>query len=163
MKVKGIWVILAGLTVAACGEDTAQKTAVIQPGVAPVQKPVPPAARSQDFAQVMRGAKLYQANCAQCHGREGEGASSWRQRSADGKFPPPPLNGTGHAWHHPRKMLHHVIKNGSPGGQGNMPAWGGKLSDEEIEDIIAWFQSRWSDEVYTAWYGIEQRSHKAAR
>jgi len=59
--------------------------------------------------------------------------------------------------------MHHVIKNGSPGGQGNMPAWGGKLNDEQIDDIVAWFQSRWSDQVYTAWYGIEQRSHKATR
>ena len=32
------------------------------------------------------------------------------------------------------------------------------LSDEEILDVIAWFQDKWSDEIYTAWYDIELRS-----
>lgn len=108
--------------------------------------------RSTDFAKVARGAKLYQMNCAECHGSQGQGAPDWRQRDAEGNFPPPPLNGTGHAWHHPRKMLHYVIANGSPGGQGNMPAWGDELSDEEIDAIIAWFQSKWPDQVYAAWH-----------
>jgi mono/diheme cytochrome c family protein len=112
--------------------------------------------RSSDFAQVSRGAKLYQMNCAECHGSQGQGAPNWRQRDADGMFPAPPLNGTGHAWHHPQRMLHHVIANGSPGGQGNMPAWGDQLSAEEIEAIIAWFQSKWPDQVYAAWHRMNR-------
>lgn len=107
--------------------------------------------REVDFAKVARGARLYRMNCAECHGENGQGATDWRERDADGNFPPPPLNGTGHAWHHPKKMLHYVIANGSPGGQGNMPAWGDKLNDEEIDAIIAWFQSKWPDQVYAAW------------
>ncbi len=107
--------------------------------------------REMDFAKVARGARLYKMNCAECHGENGQGDPNWRQRDADGNFPPPPLNGTGHAWHHPKKMLHYVIANGSPGGQGNMPGWGDELSDEEIEAIIAWFQSKWPDQVYAAW------------
>lgn len=117
--------------------------------------------RQIDFAEVSRGAKLYQKNCAECHGSVGQGAPDWRQRGADGMFPPPPLNGTGHAWHHPRRMLHHVIANGSPGG-GNMPAWGDKLSDEDIGAIISWFQSKWPDQVYAAWERMDRQSREGS-
>jgi len=110
-----------------------------------------PAKRWFKFQHVSIGAKVFQENCASCHGKQAEGAPNWRQLGPDGKYPAPPLNGTGHAWHHPLKMLAHVIKNGSPGGQGNMPAWKGKLSDEEILAAIAWFQSRWPKEIYNAW------------
>ncbi len=38
-----------------------------------------------------------------------------------------------------------------PGGQGNMQAWKGKLSDEEILSVIAWFQSKWPKDIYNTW------------
>jgi mono/diheme cytochrome c family protein len=116
------------------------------------------AVREVDFAQVVRGGRLYQQNCAECHGVNGEGAPNWRQRDPDGMFPAPPLNGSGHAWHHPKRMLQYVIANGSPGGQGRMPAWKGKLTEAEIDDIIAWFMSKWPDEVYQSWYLTDQRA-----
>lgn len=114
--------------------------------------------RVNDPAQLALGRQVYQANCATCHGENAEGAPNWRQPGPDGRYPPPPLNGSGHDWHHPTAVLIHLIKNGSPGGQGNMPAWGGKLSDEEIRAVIAWFQSLWPDPVYGAWYDMQQRS-----
>ena len=112
--------------------------------------------RQMDFAQVSQGARLFQKNCAECHGSDAQGDANWRQRDADGMFPPPPLNGTGHAWHHPREVLYEVIANGSPQGMGKMPAWRDKLSDEEIKAIIAWFQSKWPDQVYSAWYRMDR-------
>ncbi len=101
--------------------------------------------------QVLKGARVFQENCAVCHGTQGEGAPSWRTPGTDGKYPAPPLNGTGHAWHHPLRILFHVVKNGSPGGQGNMPAWAEKLNDEDMIAAIAWFQSKWSEEIYVVW------------
>lgn len=101
--------------------------------------------------QVARGEKLFQTHCIECHGKHGEGAVNWQKVGADGNYPPPPLNGSGHAWHHPMAVLFQVIKQGSPAKQGNMPAWGEKLSDEEIVAIIAWFQSQWPDQIYQAW------------
>lgn len=108
------------------------------------------------------GRQVYSQNCAVCHGANGEGDENWRQRKPDGKFPPPPLNGTGHTWHHPLKILQYVIKNGSPGGQGDMPAWKDKLSDHEIDSVIAHVQSWWSPQVYSAWREIDQRARDAA-
>ncbi len=32
-----------------------------------------------------------------------------------------------------------------------MPPFNEKLSAEEIDAVIAWFQSLWSDEIYTVW------------
>ena len=52
-------------------------------------------------------------------------------------------------------MLIRVILEGSPGGGGNMPAWGGVLNAEEAASIVGYLQSLWSDEVYAAWYRIE--------
>lgn len=124
------------------------------------QSPIPP--RWYDFAQVTRGGRLYAEHCAMCHGRQGEGAADWRRRGPDGKSSPPPLNGTGHAWHHPLALLYRVIMNGSPGGQGNMPAWKDKLSREESVSIIAWFQSQWPDKIYGAWYARDQQARAKA-
>ena len=114
--------------------------------------------RWYNHQQVNAGATIFKNNCAQCHGINGEGAPQWTKVGPDGKYPPPPLNGRGHAWHHPLRMLFHVVKNGSPGGQGNMPAWKEKLTDEEIIAAIAWFQSHWSEEIYEAWLRMELRS-----
>lgn len=100
---------------------------------------------------VERGGVVYAEHCAVCHGQNAEGTKNWRQRSADGKFPPPPVDGTGHAWHHPMKILGAQIKFGAPGGQGSMPGFADKLSDDQIIDVIAWFQDRWPDETYATW------------
>ena len=113
--------------------------------------------RQYDASQLAIGEKVFQANCAKCHGADAQGAAEWTKRGADGNYPPPPLNGSGHAWHHSNEVLEDVIRNGSPDGKGNMPAWQGKISDQEITAVIAWFQSKWPKEVYDAWYEIQQR------
>ena len=114
--------------------------------------------RNSDFATIQKGFQIYRTNCAQCHGSEGQGARNWQQVGPDGKYPPPPLNGTGHAWHHPTPALVRTIKHGTIAIGGKMPGWSGKLTDEEIGAVIAWFQSRWPDELYQAWARMDQQS-----
>ena len=107
---------------------------------------------------VTRGAVVFAENCAVCHGANGEGTADWRTLTEDGRLPPPPLNGTAHTWHHPIRVLGSQIKFGTPGDMGTMPGFADKLSDQEIVDVIAWFQSLWPDPVYAQWREIEARS-----
>lgn len=142
MRRIGQVVILLLLT--ACGqqEETAKSES---------QLPANNAQRFADFNQVTRGGRLFQEYCAGCHGVDAEGAANWRQKGADGKYPAPPLNGTGHAWHHPEKVLLMTIRDGTARLGGSMPAWGDKLSEQDMRDIIAWFQAKWPEEIYAEW------------
>jgi len=120
--------------------------------------PVPAAPKRQlDEAQLATGKQVFQDNCASCHGAQAEGAANWRKKDADGFYQAPPLNGSGHAWHHSTEVLSNVINNGSVQGQGKMPAWEGKLNGQEISAVIVWFQSIWPQPVYDAWYEMQQR------
>ena len=114
--------------------------------------------RWYDQSRIEIGEKIYASNCAECHGVRGEATPDWRRREPDGSFPPPPLNGTAHTWHHPFRILARQIKFGAPGGGGKMPQFQGRLTDEEIIDVIAWFQSLWPDDTYAQWWDIQRRS-----
>ena len=108
--------------------------------------------RNIDPIQYSQGQKLFQQNCSVCHGAHGEGAKNWRTPDEQGKNPAPPLNGTGHTWHHSNNALTNVIRNGTGKIGGNMPAWKDTLSDREIKLILTWIKAQWPDELYTAWY-----------
>lgn len=145
-------ILALAVSLVACGEDGSDNTV---PSTTIFSKQ---AVRQRNFASVEKGFKVYQKYCASCHGSEGQGASNWQRAAPDGKYPPPPLNGTGHAWHHPRTALVRTIKQGTVAIGGNMPGWGGKLTDDEIAAVIAWFQSRWPDELYQAWARMDQKA-----
>ena len=101
--------------------------------------------------QVARGADLFARNCASCHGSKGEGDKNWKTPDAKGVYPPPPINGNGHAWHHDLALLRGTVKNGGKPVGGVMPAFGDKLSDEEVDAVLAWVQSQWPEEIYRKW------------
>jgi len=150
---KKILLLGAVFSLAACGQEgasTAQTAPDTLQKIAPAKADSP--RRKANFSQVARGGKIFQSNCASCHGAQAQGEPNWRQPRADGLNPAPPLNGTGHAWHHPKKMLMRTIKYGTPGGKGRMQPWNDKLTDQEIEDITAWIISKWPDKIYSAWY-----------
>ncbi len=108
--------------------------------------------RIEDAALLSQGQDLFRAHCAICHGQNAEGTvENWQQRDAAGKLPPPPLNGTAHAWHHSLNALARTIREGTRSIGGSMPPWGGTLSDDEIFAIIVWFSSLWPDEIYAVW------------
>lgn len=108
-------------------------------------------------AQLRQGEELFQANCSACHGESAASTVDWRKTDALGNYPPPPLNGTAHAWHHPMSVLVQTIENGGAPVGGVMPAFGGKFNDNEIRATIAYFQSFWSDEIYARWQEIGSR------
>ena len=103
-------------------------------------------------SQLALGKKVFSDNCQVCHGAEGQGlAEDWRQPLADGSYPPPPLNGTAHTWHHPISSLLRTITDGGLQYGGKMPAFGDKLSDAEKTALIARIHDWWPREIYDQW------------
>jgi len=108
--------------------------------------------------QVARGRELFAQHCAGCHGKDAAATPDWRKTDANGNYPPPPLNGSAHAWHHPLSVLRETIREGGVPLGGVMPGFADKLSAQDIDSVIAWFQSLWPDELYQAWYRMEKES-----
>jgi mono/diheme cytochrome c family protein len=139
-------------------EESAKKPAASKPAAktkSPFAEPQS-VKRVYDERQAARGEKLFIKNCEKCHGMYAEGDPYWQQKNKEGKFPPPPLDGTAHAWHHPTEILHKMIKDGGKELGGTMEGFEGKLSDAEITDIIVWMTSLWPEEVYATWYRRDQ-------
>jgi len=114
-------------------------------------------------ARVARGAEVFRQSCATCHGDRAQGAINWTKAGPDGKYPPPPLDGSAHAWHHPFAQLKQTIQDGTLKLGGSMPPWKGKLSEADTEAVILWFQSTWPEPIYAAWIDIDQRSRAGGK
>lgn len=107
----------------------------------------------QDRALVARGQPIYEHHCASCHGRELKGQPEWKSRNEQGRLPAPPHDETGHTWHHDDEILFEVTKFGvakhaPPGYQSDMPAFGDRLSDDEIVSVLAYIKSRWPETIH---------------
>ncbi len=112
-----------------------------------------PRADPSNRTQVALGERIYAEQCAACHGAKLEGQPDWRRRLPNGRLPAPPHDDSGHTWHHPEEVLFGITKRGlvppyAPKDyESDMPAYAGKLSDEEIYAVLAYIMSRWSKEV----------------
>jgi mono/diheme cytochrome c family protein len=104
-----------------------------------------------DATLIAEGKPLYDAYCASCHGIDGAGAEDWKTVNADGSYPPPPHDSTGHTWHHSDRLLIDLIANGSDFAQSRMPAFGDRLSTGQIEAIL---------EHIKTWWGPEERARQ---
>jgi thiol:disulfide interchange protein DsbC len=111
------------------------------------------AAESRWYNQsdVDKGSALFKQNCSSCHGVNAEGTLDWKKTDSNGKYPPPPLNGTAHTWHHSKDLLRKTILEGGARLGGLMPPFRDKLSDQDIDDVIAFMQSKWTDDIYQKW------------
>ena len=104
-----------------------------------------------DDKLVSTGAGLFQQHCAVCHGANAEGTREWKKTDANGNYPPPPLDGSAHAWHHSIAQLARSIKQGGQQLGGVMPGFGDRLDDQQVLALIAYFQSKWPDRIYQIW------------
>jgi mono/diheme cytochrome c family protein len=126
-----------------------------------------PEADPSNAEQVALGRRVYEAQCAACHGVNLEGQPNWRQRLPNGKFPAPPHDQSGHTWHHSDALLFDIVKNGSeshapPGYQSDMPAFRGRLTDEDIWAVLAYIKSAWPEET-RKWQAQMSREDTRAR
>jgi mono/diheme cytochrome c family protein len=109
-----------------------------------------PRADASDATRVALGERVYAQQCAACHGAKLEGQPEWRRRLPSGRLPAPPHDESGHSWHHPDRVLFAITKNGpvppyAPQDYASdMPAFSGRLADDEIWAVLAFIKSRWT-------------------
>ena len=151
MQLTSLLILSGAIGLAGC-ENQQEALASADKQVMPSPVQTVPIARWYNQTQVARGDPLFQANCASCHKSDASGTPNWKQANPDGKYPPPPLNGTAHAWHHPLSILRTNIRVGGVPLGGSMPGFGDKLNKTQIDDVLAWVQSHWSDEIYGLWH-----------
>ncbi len=145
---------LAALALATgCGPQSAPAGSAVV--AAPDPPPVP--GRWYTEAQIAAGEPLYQTHCAACHGADGSATPDWRKTDANGNFPPPPLNGTAHTWHHPLVVLTDTIEKGGAQYGGLMPGFGQVIDADGRLAIVAYIQSWWTDDIYARWDEIDRR------
>ena len=104
-------------------------------------------------SQVALGKQVYNKSCVGCHLTEGKGNPNWKTPLPSGQFLPPPLNGEGHTWHHPRSFAINQVKYGTIDKGGAMPAHSKILNDKEIIAVVAYVNSLWPDNIYNRWKG----------
>ena len=101
---------------------------------------------------IAKGKIAYENNCVSCHQINLLGAENWKGLDEDGHRKAPPLNGTGHTWHHDDKTLHSIIKYGLAklvkNYQGKMAGFGDVLNDDEIDNVLAYIKSYWPKDKY---------------
>lgn len=85
------------------------------------------AASAENFAAAPSAKKLYQANCARCHGADGRGDTE-----AGRLYDVPSITGASN-----RKRIETVIKNGAD----SMPAFGKKLTKAQISSIAEYVRA----------------------
>jgi len=94
------------------------------------------------------GKVTFEENCAQCHGKQGEGLTKdWKKRQANGMFPAPPVNGSAHAWHHSPKTLMNTINHGGAKLGGWMPGFKDQLSEAEKQAVLDYIYNLWPKDI----------------
>ena len=101
---------------------------------------------------IARGKIIYKNNCMSCHQVNLVGAENWKGLDKDGHRKAPPLNGTGHTWHHDDASLHNIIKYGLAkivkNYEGKMIGFGDKINDKQIDSVLSYIKSHWEDQIY---------------
>jgi len=124
-----------------------------------------PKADPNNLSQVAQGRQVYATYCASCHGPNLEGQPDWKVALADGSMPAPPHDTSGHTWHHPDQYLFNVVQQGGqasspPGYKNAMPAFGSKVSDDEIWAVTAYIKSTWPPETQAAQKARDEESRQ---
>lgn len=155
---QGLWIVGISVLLAACGSESSDSDGEAFDAATVSLSPDAQTGRWYSEAQVEQGREVFGQFCASCHGKAAEATEDWKVADANGNYPPPPLNGSAHAWHHPLAVLDQVIRDGTADMGGSMPAWGRVIDAEQRLAVIAGFQAYWSDEIYDIWLKREVSS-----
>jgi len=139
------------LLIAACSDDADQASTTAS-SANPSSSSTAVDGRWYTKEQVASGKHLFQLHCSTCHGSRAQSVPDWKKTDSSGFYPPPPLNGTAHTWHHSLNLLRKTVREGGVRLGGQMPGFANKLKAHEIDAILAWVQSLWTEQIYRAWY-----------
>ena len=117
-------------------------------------------------AQERQGQEIYNANCVSCHGGPtGGGMMDY----------PPRHNANGHTWHHPDCELKQVVRDGgdemtemmrrmmAPPDAPKMQPFKDRLSDQEIDAVLAFIRTMWTPDERDAQAQITRESCPVVR
>jgi mono/diheme cytochrome c family protein len=113
-----------------------------------------------DANQVVVGQELYDQYCGSCHGEDLVGEENWKERKADGTFPAPPHDTSGHTWHHPDDLLLEIIAQGGDQALGStMPGFAEELTEDEMAAILEYIKTFWGEEerAFQWWITYQQQ------
>ncbi len=130
------WPTVSGWLVAVRSVALLLGVALVVVAVAGEQTPAPQATNPipNTVTSVARGAELYQANCAACHGVDARGGGP---QAGTTPVRPPDLR-SGHLSSHTDGDVYYWITNGLPGG---MPAWGSTLPETDRWHLVNYLRS----------------------
>ncbi len=99
---------------------------------------------------LLEGKQHYDLLCAHCHGYTlgGQLPQTIQQTLDLGMITVPPHDSTGHTWQHPDQLLIRTIREGiqNPLAQYPMPAFGSALTDAQLNAILAYIKTYWTEE-----------------
>ena len=93
------------------------------------------------------GKTTFDKNCVVCHGKAGVGLTKNWKKPQNGIYPPPPLNGTAHTWHHSPAILLKTINQGGVKLGGVMPGFKDKLNQSEKQALLDYLYSLWPKDI----------------
>ncbi|MBL4725708.1 MAG: cytochrome c [Rhizobiaceae bacterium] len=123
--------------------------------------------KPNEVSLVESGMKIYQTQCATCHGENLEGQPDWQTPDNDGLLPAPPHDKTGHTWHHADNLLFNLTKFGIAEIAGlkdhktSMPIYEEVLDDAEIIAVLSYIKSTWPKAIRDRHDQLNQRTRKA--
>jgi Cu/Ag efflux protein CusF len=98
--------------------------------------------KTGEVAKQINASEIYKANCAKCHGENGEGIKGKGISFLKG-----------HALHHPEEDFIKQVENGE---ENKMPAFKDKLSEDEIAAVVKYVR----EEIQNTADKKEDKSHK---
>jgi mono/diheme cytochrome c family protein len=111
------------------------------------------ASPGQDPTAVQRGAESYVVNCQSCHGEASTGAGRIATASTHGP--------DGHTWHHADGLLTDIVLGIFQYSGRTMPSFEGQLSRDEVNDILSFFKTNWTEEQLSFQTEVSQNWEKS--
>lgn len=152
-------VVVMAMVVAACGSGDDSSGQSQGGGILPGAESTAPPPPDLDAAAIATGEELYRQNCASCHGVDLAGNPDWKTPNADGSYPPPPHDSSGHTWHHGDQFLVDLIRDGLDLPISRMPSFGDQLTDDQLTAILEYLKSNWGPDERAFQWEISQREN----